>query len=306
MRVFIAGGTGAIGKHALKAVVEAGHNVSAMVRSEEKAVSVTLSGATPVNVSLFDREALKVELNGFDAVVNLATAIPASSDFLKASAFNKNHKVRCEGSTNLVDAAIEAGVPRFIQESVSMIYKDSGNSWIDESFETAHFPFAMGNHTAEANANRFTNKNRIGVVLRFGWFYGPGATHSEEFMGLALKRRICVMMGRRNSYLSSIHVQDAGRAVLAALDAPAGTYNIVDDEPLTKQEYADALAAAVGRKAWLRFPGKLALLFGNTTVGLTNSLRVSNKRFKKETGWYPLYPSAREGWKATFNELYSQ
>lgn len=111
------------------------------------------------------------------------------------------------------------------------------------------------------------------------------------------------MMGRANSYLSSIHVEDGGRAVSAALDVPAGTYNVVDDEPLTKKAYADALANAVGNKPWLRFPGRLALLLGHNTAGLTNSLRVSNRHFKANSQWQPLYPSAREGWQATFEKL---
>jgi len=113
-----------------------------------------------------------------------------------------------------------------------------------------------------------------------------------------------VMLGRQNTYLSSNYVEDAGRSVLAALNVPADTYNIVDDEPVTKRVYADALAAAVGKKALLRFPGRLALLLGSNTVGLTSSLRVSNERFKTASDWTPIYPSAREGWKAMFEVLY--
>lgn len=306
MKVFVAGGTGAVGQHALRSLIKAGHDVSALVRSKEKAKFVKATGATPVHVSLFDEEALKMALMGFEAVVNLATAIPPNSDFMKPKAFEMNDRVRKEGAATLVSAAIDANVPRFIQESVSMIYKGNDDGWIDETWETAHFPFAEGNHAAEASAKRFTENGGQGVILRFGWFYGPGATHSEEFMELALKRRICVMMGRSDSYLSSIHVEDAGRAVVAALAVPAGTYNIVDDEPLTKRAYADALAEAVGKKPWLRFPGRLALLLGDNTVGLTNSLRVSNSNFKRVSQWTPRYPSAREGWKATFSVLYSQ
>jgi nucleoside-diphosphate-sugar epimerase len=90
---------------------------------------------------------------------------------------------------------------------------------------------ARANHAAEASANRFSAADGVGIVLRFGWFYGPGATHREEFLGLA-RRGICVMMGAPNTYVSSIHVADGG-AVAAALTVAAGTYNVVDDEPLT-------------------------------------------------------------------------
>jgi nucleoside-diphosphate-sugar epimerase len=85
----------------------------------------------------------------------------------------------------------------------------------------------------------------------------------------------------------------------AALGAPAGTFNIVDDEPLTKRDYAAAMAAAAGKAAWLRVPGRAGLLFGDRLTSLTRSLRVSNARFRSATGWAPRYPSTRQGWIAT-------
>jgi nucleoside-diphosphate-sugar epimerase len=90
-------------------------------------------------------------------------------------------------------------------------------------------------HSADSDAGG------TGIVLRFGWFYGRGATHNEQLLALA-RRHICVQMGRADGYVSSIHVADGGAAVAAALHAPAGTFNVVDDEPLTKRDYAEALA----------------------------------------------------------------
>jgi nucleoside-diphosphate-sugar epimerase len=227
--------------------------------------------------------------------VNLATALPATADFARPSAWKENNRIRTEGSAKVVDAAIQAGVPRMLQESVSMIYRDRGDAWIDEDWATDDFPMARSNHAAEASAHRFTASGGTGVVLRFGWFYGPGATHSEEFLALARKRGVAMMIGPPGTYLSSIHVTDGGRAVEQALGAPSGVYNIVDDEPLTKRDFADALAKAAGRKRYMRAPGSLALLMGDNTTSLTRSLRVSNARFRELTGWAPQFPSAREG-----------
>lgn len=298
MKVFVTGGTGAIGCHAVPSLVAAGHEVSALARSDEGADRLRRQGVVPVRVSLFDRPALAEALLGHDAVVNLATALPATTDFHKASAWAENIRIRTEGSATLVDAALEAGVPRLLQESVCMIYRDRGDRWIDETWPTDDFPAARSNLAAEASARRFTAAGGAGAVLRFGWFYGPGATHSEEFLALARGRGICVMMGAPRGYVSSIHVADGGRAVAAALTVPAGTYNVVDDEPLTKRDFADALAAAAGRRRCLRAPGRLALLLGEGTTSLTRSLRVANGRFKSAAGWAPRYPSAREGWIA--------
>jgi nucleoside-diphosphate-sugar epimerase len=248
-------------------------------------------------VSIFDRTALWNAFKNHHAVVNLATAIPPTRKFMDTKAWADNDRVRTEGSAAIVDAAIEAGVSRVVQESVSMMYHDRGNEWIDEDSPTDDFPLARANHAAEASAARFSAAGGLGLVLRFGWFYGPGAAHSEEFLALA-RRRICVMMGPPDSYVSSIHVEDGGAAVAAALTVDAGTYNIVDDEPLTKRAYADALAAAVRKKVCLRVPGRLALFLGNRSTSLTRSLRVSNARFREASGWSPIYPSAREGFMA--------
>jgi nucleoside-diphosphate-sugar epimerase len=297
MKVFVTGGTGAIGGHAVPALAAAGHRVTALARSPEKAAALAERGAEPVEVSIFDREALARAMDGHDAVVNLATAIPPMSRFMRRSAWRDNDRIRTEGSAAIVDAALDAGVGRVVQESVCMLYQDRGAEWIDESVPVDHYPLALGNLAAEGSANRFTEAGGTGVVLRLGWFYGPGATHSEQLLGLA-RRHVCIQMGRRDGYVSSIHVADGGAAVAAALQAPAGVFNVVDDEPLTKRDYADALAAAARTRPWLRAPGRAALLFGDRSTSLTRSLRVSNRKLRG-TGWSPVYPSAREGWVAT-------
>lgn len=298
MKVFITGATGAIGRHAVASLVKAGHTVTALARSPGKAAGLEAQGVEPVKVSIFDKVGLAKMVAGHDAIVNLATALPATSDFRKISAWSENIRIRTEGSAAIVDAALEAGVPRLIQESVSMIYRDHGAQWIDETWPTEAFPMARSNLAAEASANRFTEAGGSGIILRFGWFYGPGAKHSEEFLELARKWGIAIMMGGSRTYVSSINVVDGGQAVAAALTLAAGAYNIVDDEPLTKRDFAAAIATAAGRKHFLRAPGRIAELLGDGTTSLTRSLRVSNAKFKQATGWVPRFPSAREGFLA--------
>lgn len=234
---------------------------------------------------------------GHAAVVNLATAIPPMSKFMRRRAWRDNDRIRSEGSATIVDAAIEAGVDRVLQESVGMLYPDRGSEWIDESVPTDRYPMARGNLAAEANAHRFSDAGGTGIVLRFGWFYGPGATHSEQLLALA-RGHVCIQVGSADGYVSSIHVADGGAAVAAALHAPAGTFNVVDDEPLTKRDYAEALARAVRARAWVRAPGRAALLLGDRSTSLTRSLRVTNQKLRTSTGG-PRYPSAREGLMAT-------
>lgn len=298
VRVFLLGGTGAIGGRALPALVAAGHEVSALVRSSEKAVAVRAQGASPVEVSMFDRAALADAFRGHEAIVNLATSMPTTTTFVFRRAWRPTERVRIDGSAAVVDAALAVGVPRLVQESVSMIYPDRGDAWIDEDVEPDPSPNARGNLAAEASATRFSEAGGTGVVLRLGLFYGPGAHHSEQFLAMA-RRHVVPLIGHPTSYLSSIHMDDGGSAVAAALHVPAGTYNVVDDEPLTKEGYAQALAAAAGVSPWVRGPGRLACLLGDRMASLTRSMRVSNRRFRQAGGWHPRYPSAREGWLAT-------
>jgi nucleoside-diphosphate-sugar epimerase len=300
--VFLLGGTGAIGGHALPALLAAGHDVSALVRSPEKAAAVRALGAAPVQVSMFDRAALRRAFVGHDAVVNLATAMPTMATFVLRRAWRPTERVRIQGSAAVVDAAIAADVSRLVQESVSMVYPDHGDGWIDESVKPDPYPSARGNLGAEASAERFIEAGGVGVVLRLGLFYGPGARHSEQFLSMA-RHHVVPLVGRRDSYISSIHVADGGTAVAAALRVPAGTYNVVDDEPLTKHDYAAALAAAACTRPWLRVPGRLAHLLGHRMASLTRSMRVANRHFREASGWQPRYRSAREGWLATVDSL---
>ena len=298
MKVFLLGGTGAIGGHALAALVAAGHEVSALARTPEKAAQVRGRGADPVIVSMFDRSALSDAFRGNDAVVNLATSMPSMATFVFRRAWAPTERVRIEGSAAVVDAALAAGVPRLVQESVSMVYPDRGDEWIDEDVQPDPYPNARGNLGAEASALRFNDAGGCGVVLRLGLFYGPGARHSDQFLAMA-RHHVVPLVGRPDSYLSSIHVADGGAAVAKALHVPAGTYNVVDDEPLTKREYAHALATAAATRPWVRGPGRLALVLGDRMTSLTRSMRVSNRRFRDASGWHPRYASAREGWIAT-------
>ena len=300
--MFVTGGTGAIGGHEVPSLIAEGHAVTALARTPAKAAMLGKQGATPVSVSLFDRSALTAAFREHDAVVNLATSMPPTTLFVIRRAWRATERVRVEGSAAVVAAAQAAGIERVVQESVAMLYRDYGDEWVDEDSPVDNYPATAGNHAAEANAQRFYAGGGTSVVLRFGLFYGPGAAHAEQMLTQA-RRHIAPVLGPPHSYLSSIHLADAATAVNAALDASVGTFNIVDDEPLTKRSYADALTDAAGVTPWLRAPGRAALILGDRLTSLTRSLRVSNARFRNNTGWAPRYPNARESWPATVTEL---
>jgi nucleoside-diphosphate-sugar epimerase len=195
MKVFLTGGTGAIGRQVVPLLVAAGHEVTAVVRSPAKRAAAEAAGATGVTVDLFDAAAVAGAVAGHDAVVNLATRIPPLMAAMRPKAWADNDRLRREASVHLVDAALAAGASRFVQESITFTYPDSGDRWIDAaSTEPDAVALTASALAAEAETARFTAAGgdagggdgaHVGVVLRFGQFYGPGLAHTETFLRFA-------------------------------------------------------------------------------------------------------------------------
>jgi nucleoside-diphosphate-sugar epimerase len=295
MNVFVAGGTGVLGKRAVARLVEAGHEVTAVSRSPERDELLRSLGATPVRVDLFDPGAVKGAVAGHDAVLNLATAIPPTTKAAMTSAWADNERIRRDGSRNLVDAALAAGATRYVQESITFNYADGGDGWLDEDSPVEWGTMGAACEEAEAQASRFAEAGGSGVVLRFGMFYGPDGHHMEDLRRM-LALRIAPQM-TPDGYISSIATDDAATAVVAALGAPSGTYNVVDDEPLLRREWAEAAAEALGQKRPVFAMKAAKPLLKRKADMLLRSQRVSNRRFKEVTGWAPAHPSVREGFR---------
>jgi nucleoside-diphosphate-sugar epimerase len=293
MRVFAVGATGVLGHRAVARLVAAGHQVTGVSRSPEKDAVLESIGARPVRVDLFDVDGLRAVVAGFDAVVNIATKIPPVAQLAHADAWAENDRIRREASGNLVDAAIAAGASVFVQESLAFMYGEHGSEWIEAgSTPLGEAQFTGAIAAAESNVARFRAHGGRGVVLRFGRFYAPDSDQSLASLAAA-RRGLLLDVGAADSFSPAIDVDDAACAVVAALDAPAGTYDIVDSEPLPRREQAAALARTVGRsRLWRGPPGG-----GPQKPGLLGaSQRVSNRAFHDATGWTPLSTSVREGY----------
>lgn len=294
MKIFLTGGSGVIGTRALAALVAAGHQVTAQVRSKASASVVTDLGAAPCSVDLFDVSRIGSAVAAHDAIVNLATKIPPPSQAARSSSWKESDRLRREGSRNLVDAALAAGIGRFVQESIAFIYPDSGDRWIDEDVALDPPALGLANQAAEAQALRFQEGGGSAVVLRFGQFYAAGSMHTEYFRRMA-RFRLPAMLGPKDAYCSSIAADDAAAAVVHSLQVPTGIWNVCDDEPLSRQRFNRAVADSVGAKPPLLTGEWLMGLSANTRFYL-RSQRVSNHRFKEATGWRPQFPSAVQGW----------
>lgn len=306
MRVFVAGGTGTLGRPTLRLLREAGHDVVALARTDERGEALRRLGADPVVGDLFDLRGMTAAIAGCDAVMHLATRIPPLSQMRKLANWRDNDRLRCQGASVLVSAAMAAKAKIYVQESITFLYQSLGDTQL---FETAPIdapqPLASA-RDAERETARFTARGGQGVVLRFGAFYSADAPSTQATVALA-RRRLFPVLGPGDHYMSSIHVDDAAAATVAALAVPAGVYNVVDDEPLPMRDYIAALTDAFGfRKAFHLPLGLARLAFGPSVAAFTRSQRVNNTMFKAVSPWRPRYPSVRQGWRAVAEALKAQ
>jgi nucleoside-diphosphate-sugar epimerase len=306
VKVFVAGATGVIGRRLVPMLVERGHQVTGMTRSPEKADEIRAMGAAPAIRDVFDAEGLRAEIGNAapDVVVHELTDLPADVDPRKAAKqLEGNDRIREEGTRNLVAAAVAAGARRMVAQSIAFVYEMDGDALKTESdllFDDAPFPWSRSVRAVHALEDAVTRTPGLeGVVLRYGFFYGPGSSYAPGgYYANEVKRRRFPIVGRGSGLFSFIHVDDAAAATTAAVErGRPGIYNVVDDEPAPLREWLPIYARAVGAKKPMRVPKFAARLVAGayTTRMATELPGVSNERAKSELGWQPRYPSWRQG-----------
>lgn len=284
LKVAVTGATGVLGTAAVRSLVAAGHEVIGVARTSGKAAAVRRLGATPAQVGLSDHAGMVQLFEGCDAVCSLATHIPVGLAAVRPGAWRENDRLRTEGVRRVVDAALEARVRRFVQESVSFLYADNGDEWITEQSPVAITRATEPASVAESHIQAYQSGPRSGVVLRFGMIVGDDQL-TRRFLRSAQHGR-AVGFGSPDGWAHLVHTDDIGRAVLAAVTAPSGVYN-VGAEPVRRRELVDGVAVAAGRRSASFMRPVARRLAGARFEPLTRSLRVSSEHFTATTGWTP-------------------
>jgi 2-alkyl-3-oxoalkanoate reductase len=302
MRVFVAGASGVIGRRLVPMLVATGHEVTGTTRSPEKAASLEAAGATAAVVDALDAAALRaaVERAEPEVVVAQLTALPDRFDPRKHHIYDATNRLRTEGTRTLLAAAPGA---RVVAQSVAFAYRPHREPLVlDEDaplFTSAPPPFGAGTQ-AIAEMERMV-LDAGGLVLRYGWLYGPGTYYGE---GGSTARDVAKwrypVVGEGSGLFSFVHVDDAAAATVAAVERGApGVYNVVDDEPGPMREWLPVYADAIGARRPLRVPMWLArLVAGKAAAAMSTTLPgASNARAKRELGWEPRWPSWRTGFR---------
>jgi nucleoside-diphosphate-sugar epimerase len=309
MRVFVTGATGALGRHLVPGLVAAGHEVIATTRTPGKVAQLREAGAEPVVVDGLDREAVIAAVLAArpQVIMHQMTALADMRSLRKPDQqFAVTNELRTRGTDNLLEAAAQAGTRRVIAQSYAGPGPDKRSSGAlkteEDPLDLQYIPGAVRSPEAMMYVDKTVPlKAQEGIVLRYGAFYGPGA--SDLVVAMVRKRQLPVIGGGAGVW-SFVEITDAAAATVAAVDHGApGVYNIVDDDPAPVAEWLPYLAEVAGAKPPLRVPAWLGrLLAGQFVVAQMTSARgSSNAKARKELGWEPRYASWREGFRAWVN-----
>jgi nucleoside-diphosphate-sugar epimerase len=307
MKVFVAGGTGAMGAHLIPQLVDEGHEVTASTRQREKQRLLFELGAEPVVMDPLDAEAVlrAVEKAAPRVVVHQLTSLKGAGNLKRFDdEFAATNRLRTEGTDHLLHAARAAGAERFIAQSFTgWPNVREGGPVKDEDDPLDPDPPKRMRRTLEAI--RYVESavagaaEMTGIALRYGGFYGPGTSLGQggEYPDLVRKRRFPIV-GDGAGVWSFIHIGDAAAATVAAVErGESGVYNIVDDEPAPVAEWLPYLARVLGAKPPRKVPafvGRLAI--GEVGVSMMTQIRgSSNAKAKRELGWAPRHASWRQG-----------
>jgi len=308
VRVFLAGAGGVIGRRLLPLLLAAGHEVTGTTRSPARLEQLRAMGAEAILVDALDAAAMRAAVLDArpEAVIDQLTSIPARINPRTVERdFALNDRLRGEGTRILVDAALAAGAGRLLAQSIAFSYAPGPPGTLHREQDPLLAPDAAPRpYRRSAGAVQALERAVLdarGVVLRYGYFYGPGSAISRAgSMGQDLARRRLPIVGAGTGVWSLVHIDDAARATLAALEREGPrVYNIVDDEPAPVSQWLPALASAIGAPRPRRVPALLARpLAGSYGVAImTRAQGASNELARRELGWAPAHTSWRDGFR---------
>ncbi len=308
MKVFIAGASGVLGRATIQQLIAHGHQVVGLVRSNEKARLVEALGAQAALGDIFNRAQIRDLVGDAQAVLHLATAIPARASTRPAD-WLTNDRLRREGTRNLVEACQGREVRAFIQQSIAYVYGDAHGNWLTEKMSP--HPISPTESAVDAEKIVLQAHHLWGlpaVVLRGATFYSAEAWHTRYFIE-QLKRRQMPVLGDGSTWWHYIHVDDMAAAVVRATEQAeqvAGEiFFVADDQPFQAGEFLDTLAERLGAARPLRMPLWLArLLVGSLGVNVMSmSARYQTDHIKQRLGWQPRFANYREGFEEVLARL---
>ncbi|MBA3261650.1 MAG: NAD(P)-dependent oxidoreductase, partial [Thermoleophilaceae bacterium] len=246
-----------------------------------------------------------VEQAAPEVVVHELTALPDRFDRRRSDIYDATNRIRDEGTRNLLEAARAAAARRFVCQSIAFAYAPGPRPEVKDEDAPLNLgappPFAEGVRVIGEMERAVLDADGFeGLVLRYGWLYGPGTYYAQNgSTAQEVRRRRFPVIGSGAGLFSFVHVDDAADATVAAVQRGApGVYNVVDDEPAAMRDWLPAYAEAIGARRPLRIPVWLArLAAGKMAAAVNLQPGASNAKAKSELGWEPRWRSWREGFR---------
>ena len=314
MRILLAGATGVLGRKLIPKLLERGHHVIGTSSTNNKLSELQRLGVEPVLMNGLDRDSVFSAVLGAapEVVVNEMTALSKVRNYKNFDQeFALTNRLRAEGTSYLVAASMQAGVKKIVVQSFagwpferSRALANSEEAPFEPSIPVRMRQSQRAIRSMEEIA--LSQQSLVGVVLRYGYFYGPGTSFDAEGeISKALRKRAFPLVGGGTAVWSLIHVDDAAEATRLAIEsAPGGIYNITDDRPATLAEWLPGFARLLNAKQPISIPRWLGRLFvGESGLYMMTQARGAlNAKAKKVLGWIPAYPDWRSGFAATIQQ----
>src|SRR5262245_59087206 len=295
MKIFVAGATGAVGLPLVRALCTLGYDVTGMTRAGSGAYRLRELGASISAADAFDPKAVHdaIAAAAPDVVIDQLTWLPANPADIIESMPNDTRLHR-EGGGNLLAAAKDLGVKRYILQSRGFYLDAPAGQLADETAKLRyHAPGEIGESTRAIGAYEdrvLASAGMEGLVLRYGFFYGPGTWYRPDgAIAEQVRNRESAIIGDGNAVWSFVHIDDAVAATVASVTAEPGIYNVVDDDPVAISKWLPAFARWVDAPE----PSRVAVEEALKTVGEeavyyhTKLTGASNRRAKIELGFAP-------------------
>ena len=296
MKVFISGATGVLGRRVVKLLVESGHQVVGLSRSQMNTEWLIEHGAEAREGDLFNQDELAHISSGCNAFLHLATAIPTRSGANMAD-WELNDRIRREGTNNMIEAALRNNCDLFIAQSVTFVYGDRNGDWVDEnsplpSRQPAIIQSAVD--MEEIVKEAITKRDLPAILLRNGFFYGHDSAQTQAMFEM-IQTGSYPVMGDGQFYWNNVNIDDAAEAMLKAVEnytkGLGQTFNVCDDEPVLYRDLLNFVAETLGAEA----PRHISISQAESAMGsylvdlLTQSVRCKNQLIKQKLGWAPQY-----------------
>lgn len=270
MHILVTGATGRIGSRFAQRLLDRGDRVRLLVRQPERAEALRQRGAELIAGDLLQPDSLTRAVANVEAVVHLAA-------FFRSRDEAQVRAITADGTIALAQAAILAGVPRFVFASTNLVYGPGrGRPAREEDEPQPAQTYPISKVAAERALNDLHQTHGIGLrILRLAFVYGEGDPHLEE--GLRWFRT-----WNPAKQIQLVHHADVGQALMLAIDSAAGerrTYNVADDEPVAAAEIMRFFGESLPEEA-ARRP------LDDPWEGI-----VATTRIRAELGYQPIYPS---------------